>query len=130
MKRLFDNMLGGVARDAKVGARRLLLAILLGLTGCFIAIVGFGFLMAWAFMTLSMALDPRSAALLMGLACFIVAGGVFGVLLYKQPPKSAATEAPKAPPDTSGTETSEAASIAAFTAAFVLGRYLTRNGRS
>jgi hypothetical protein len=130
VKRLFDDMLGGVARDAKAGARRLLLTVIIGFAGCSIAVVGLGFLLAWAFMTLSMAYDARTAALFIGLACFILAGCVFGVLLYLRPSKPVVPEVPKPGPDAGDAETTDAASIAAFTAAFVLGRYMTRDKRS
>lgn len=122
MNRFLDDTLSCVARAARAGLRKLLLLALLCLSGLLIGAAGIGFLTTWAFMTLSMVLGPRPALLLTGLGLMLVAGCLLGLVRLLSKPDPAV--APDSPPVAAVADANNAASLVAFTAAFVLGRYL------
>lgn len=114
-------------------AGRLLLSDLLVLSGVLIGLVGFGFLVASALMTLSLTVGPRWAALIFGLGFMLLAGGLLAFARGRRsrpaPPGTSKAQRPGSdtgPSAEAGTDES-AAVMTAFTVAFVLGRYL--NGR-
>lgn len=128
-------MMQRIVRD---GARTLLLPVLVGLSGFLLGAAGCGFLISWAFMTLSVAWGPEGAALAMGLGLMLLAvvPAVWIKRRWWNPTSLAATvaEAPATQPHPTKPATPDevgrdAASLVAFTGAFVLGRYLTGNGR-
>lgn len=88
-------------------------------------LAGLGFVTTWLFMTLSLELGPRWAALLIGLGLIFLAAALLAIAAkdsFKPTPKCA----PTIPPETLGTSASDGTAIVAFTAAFVLARYLTK----
>jgi len=117
-------VLSGASQDARVGARRAMRHGLALALGCLIGAGAIGFLTASAFLALEVTLGAATAALAVGVALSILAGGVLALARGRPPrplpagaaPPRLAVEAPP-PPD--------AASLLAFTAAFVLARYLT-----
>ncbi|MCZ4354572.1 hypothetical protein O4H61_18810 [Roseovarius aestuarii] len=88
-----------------------------------IGLAGFAFITASAFLALSASLGAALAALLTGLGLLLAAGGC--VAIVKKPwSKQHLANAPNAPPIPSATDPSNVAATVAFTAAFVLARYL------
>ena len=90
--------------------------------GCLIGAGAIGFLTASAFLALEAPLGPATAALAVGVALSVLAGGVLA-LARGRPPRPLPVATPRlaaeAPPPP------DAAALLAFTAAFVLARYLT-----
>jgi hypothetical protein len=116
--------LRGAAQDAQASARKAMRQGIALTLGCLIGTAGLGFLTASAFLALKAALGATTAALLVGLTLSISAGGILAVARSRAqrplpagwaPPRPAA-QAPH-PPD--------GVPLLAFTAAFVLARYLT-----
>jgi hypothetical protein len=126
---VFDAFLQTAARDAERRARRLMLITMLGFASGLMAVAGIGFVTAWAFLTLSVSMGPGLAALLIGLGLFGLAGAVlaFAVSLASKPAPKLASEHK---PETADPGKPDAVAVIAFTAAFVLGRYLTRSNRA
>jgi hypothetical protein len=92
--------------------------------GCLLGIAGLGFLTASAFLALKAALGAPTAALMLGVAFSILPGGILAVSRsHAQRPPPAGETAPRlvaeAPPPP------DAVPLLAFTAAFVLARYLS-----
>ena len=84
-----------------------------------IGAVAIGFLLLAGFVALRLALGPGVAALVMGAGLLLVAAVIVAIAARSTPPPvAAATAAPVVP------KTADAASMAVFTAAFVIGRYL------
>lgn len=84
-----------------------------------IGAVALGFLLFAGFVALRLALGPGVAALVMGAGLLLVAAVIVAVAARSTPPPvPAAAAAPVVP------KTADAASMAVFTAAFVIGRYL------
>jgi hypothetical protein len=116
--------LRGAAQDARANARDAMRQGLAVALGCLIGAVGLGFLTASAFLALEATLGAAAAALAVGIALSILGGGVLALARSRPPgplpaggaPPRLAAEAPP-PPD--------AVPLLAFTAAFVLARYLT-----
>ena len=112
------------AQDARASARKAMRQGLALALGCLIGAVGLGFLTASAFLALETTLGAARAALTVGIALSILGGGVLalargrprGPLPAGGAPPRLAAEAPR-PPDP--------VPLLAFTAAFVLARYLT-----
>ncbi len=123
MNRFFDDTVHGVARIAHGGACKLLALFVLGLSGYLIGVAGIGFLTAWAFLSLSMALGEGSAALLIGLGLTLLGAGV--LTLFWRCSKPAPADVPQSRPAAPQADMDDAPSLIAFTAAFVLARYLT-----
>jgi hypothetical protein len=112
----------GAAQDARARARDAMRQGLAVALGCLIGAVGLGFLTASAFLALEAPLGASTAALAVGVALSILAGGVLA-LARGRPPRPLPVASPRftaeapRPPDT--------LLLLAFTAAFVLARYLT-----
>lgn len=129
MTPLLKSIFRTAARDTKRRARALALKTALAAVGGLVALAGMGFLMAWLFMTLSLEIGPRWAALFIGLGLF----GFAGILLfiaantgYRPPPRLTADNR------SAGFDASapDGSAVVAFTAAFVLARYLTAGKRN
>jgi hypothetical protein len=120
--------LTGAAQDARNSARRAMRQGLALSLGCLIGAVGLGFLTAAAFLALETELGAATAALVVGLAFLIMAVGVLALAQRRPlglPPTGATPPRPaaEAPPPPNP------AALVAFTAAFVLARYLTDRPR-
>lgn len=117
------------ARDTRRRARSLVLKTALAATAGIVAMAGGGFLLAWLFMTLSLEVGPKWAALSIGLGMI----GFAGILLV-----IAARSGPRPPPKVTygnrpvGFDASapDGSAVVVFTAAFVLARYLAAKKRN
>ena len=125
MNRFLDQTLHRVARE---GVRNLLLPLLMGLSAALIMLVGSGFLLASAFITLAAAWGPAMAALSLGLALTVFAAVLMLIVKTQLSRKSVATAQTPSPPVAADADR-DGASLVAFAAAFVLGRYLTGKRR-
>ena len=125
MNRFLDQTLHKVARE---GARKLLLPLLLGLSAALIMLVGIGFLLASAFITLAAAWGPAMAALALGLGLMVLAAVLVLIAKTQMSRKAVATARTPLTPVAADADR-DGAALVAFTAAFVLGRYLTGDGR-
>jgi len=116
-------------------AGRVLLSVLLVLSAFLIGLAGFGFLLASAVMTLSLAVGPQWAALLFGLGLMLLAVGCLALAKGRRsrPIHAGTDKAPTRVDDTDaapgeGADESSAL-LMAFTVAFVFARYLDRRKR-
>lgn len=128
MNPLLKSMFRTAARDTKRRARALVLKTALGAVSGLVALAGTGFLMAWLFMTLSLEIGPKWAALSIGLG-MIGFAGILLVIAAKsgtRPPPSVTNAHRAAGFDAAAPDGS---AVVAFTAAFVLARYLTAGKR-
>ena len=125
MNRFLDQILQRAARES---ARKLLLPLVLGLSATLIMLVGIGFLLTSAFITLAAAWGPAMAALSLGLGLTVLAAVLMLVAKTQMSRKGGAT-AQTPPPPVAANADRNGASLVAFTAAFVLGRYLTGKRR-
>lgn len=107
---------------------RVLWHIYLGLACCLLAVAGFGFMIASAFMALSAVLGAQTAALCFGLVLLVLAGLLLA-LSRKGASRTPATTPDQADATPAQADMAEAGSIIAFTAAFVLARYLAYDKR-
>lgn len=101
----------------------MLLPVLLALAGCLTGMAGMGFLTTWAYLTLSVAVGQGPAALLTGLGLTMLAVALLALARRRLSTPDLADPAvkhPKAPAN----DPAVAVSQIAFTAAFVLARYL------
>lgn len=119
------HSLGGEIRN---DARKVLLRLLLWFVGFLTGVAGFGFLTAWAYLALSMAVGHVSALLLIGLGLLCLAG-VFLVISQWRPSKRDAQDPSAIRPEVPAREAPDAGSLFAFTAAFVLARLLSDRTR-
>jgi len=123
--------LTGAAQDARVGARRAMRQGLVLALGCLIGVAGLGFLTASAFLALEATHGAARAALVVGLALLLLAGGIVALARGRPPRPLPAEGAPPRPaaeahrPPAEAPRPPDAAALLAFTAAFVLARYLT-----
>jgi Na+-transporting methylmalonyl-CoA/oxaloacetate decarboxylase gamma subunit len=125
LNRFLDETLHRFARE---GARKLLRPIVLGLSACLFGAAGIGFLLAWVFLTLSAVWGPAMAALALGVGLTLLAGLLLAVAMRPlSKPDTAAAPTPRSPAPKDAER--DGASLVAFTAAFVLGKYLTGNRR-
>jgi len=115
--------LTGAAQDARNRARRAMRQGLALTLGCLIGAAGLGFLTASAFLALEASLGATTAALLVGLAISIVAGGILAVSRRRAERPLPAGWVPP-PPAAQAPHPPDAGPLLAFTAAFVLARYL------
>lgn len=109
-------------------ARRLLLPILLTLAGGLTAAAGVAFLTVWAYLTLSIAVGQGPASLLIGLGLIILATLLL-VLARNHFTKKTLTDPSASQPAAPATGNTDLASQIAFTAAFVLARYVAGDRR-
>ncbi|MBU0643170.1 MAG: phage holin family protein [Alphaproteobacteria bacterium] len=127
---MFSSLLHRAERDVKDGARKLLWSALAVVIAGLTAGVGVCFVLLWAYMTLSAEVGPRMASLVMGLGLILCAAVILALSAHqarlertKTPdPQPAPHRAPKPAPSDPDIETLP--SLVAFTAAFVLARYL------
>lgn len=101
----------------------MLLPTMLALAGGLSGGAGVVFLTAWAYLTLSIAIGQASASLLLGLAFSILALGLLALArkrLSEKPP----ADPPLTRPKILATGEADFATQMAFTAAFILARYL------
>ena len=99
------------------------LALVLEISVGLIGLAGLGFITASAFLALSALLGAAVAAFLTGLGLLLAAGARVAIV-KKSWSKQYLANPPKAPPIPSATDPSNVAATVAFTAAFVLARYL------
>lgn len=110
-----------LARGAVLSLRAALRrGALIGVAGL-IALVGAGFLVFAGYLGLRFLLGPEWAALAMGAALLILSGGVFLMARATPPPPAPPQPTPQ---DAPSPQPIDAASMAVFTAAFLLGRRL------
>lgn len=115
-------MMSAVEGKARNGVNKMLWRLLLGIMVGLIGVAGLGFLTASAFLALSAVMSAAWAALLIGLGLLLVAVGC--VAIAKKPwSKKGLANAPKTQ-TAAAMDASNVAPTVAFTAAFVLGRYL------
>ena len=123
MNRFLKDAMRGVEGSARDAAQNLLWRLFLTVSVGLIGLGGFGFITASAFLALSASLGAAWAALSTGLGLLLAAGGC--VAIVKKPmPKPHLANAPNAPSIPSATDPAGVATTVAFTAAFVLARYL------
>lgn len=125
---IVDDIVNSIGRNARRDARRLLLPILLALAGGLTGAAGVAFLMAWVYLTLSSAVGQGPAFLLTGLGLTILAVGILA-LAKNRLTQTIQLDPPVTQPETSAPNEAEFASQIAFTAAFVLARYLKQSRR-
>lgn len=116
--------LSGAVQDARVRARDAMRRGLALALGCLIGAAGLGFLTASAFLALEATLGAATGALVVGLALSLMAGGIVAMargLRQRPPPPHAMPPRPAVEPP----PPPDAVPLLAFTAAFVLARYLT-----
>jgi hypothetical protein len=116
--------LTGAAQEARMVARNAMRHGLALMLGGLIGAAGLGFLTASAFLALEASFGAATAALVVGIALSILAGGGLAFAQGRQPGNLPAGEAAprlvaEAPPPP------DAVPLLAFTAAFVLARYLS-----
>ncbi|MDX2485565.1 MAG: hypothetical protein QNK42_18115 [Pseudodonghicola sp.] len=125
---IVDDIVYSIGREVRMDARKLLLPVLLALACGLTGAAGAAFLTAWAYLTLSMVLGHGPAALLIGLGYALFAVGL--VVLTRRQWSTLDQEDPsKKQPGAHGKDATDAASQIAFTAAFVLARYLGEGKR-
>lgn len=129
MSHLLNTLRQTAARDTKLRVRKLVWTIAMGVMSCLIALGGIGFLTTWLFMTLSLEMGSRWAALLIGLILIFLAAIMLAVAA-KVSFKPTVKVAPKNQHETSDTSASDGTAMIAFTAAYVLSRYLTGGKRN
>lgn len=120
---ILDDMVHSIGRNVRMDIRKLLMPVLLALAGGLIGATGVGFLTAWAYLTLGAAIGHGSAALLIGLGYLMLSAGLV-FLARRQLSKHDPGDPSRKQPGVQGKEATDAASEIAFTAAFVLARYL------
>jgi FtsH-binding integral membrane protein len=125
---IVDDIVHSIGRSVRKDARHMLRPTLLALAGGLIGAAGGVFLTAWAYLTLSMMLGQASASFLLGLGLTILALGLLALArkrLSEKPP----ADPPLTRPRTLATGNADFASQMAFTAAFILARYLNDSKR-
>lgn len=123
MNQFLKDAMRGLEGSARVAAQKVLWRLFLEISVGLIGLAGLGFITASAFLALSAVLGATLAALLTGIGLLFAAGGC--VAIIKKPmPKQHLANAPNAPPIPSATDHTGVAATVAFTAAFVLARYL------
>ena len=125
---IVDGIVHSIGRDVRKDAGELLVPILLALAGGLTGTAGVGFLTAWVYLTLSIAVGQASAALLTGLGLVIVAAGLL-VFARNRLTKKTAADPPVSQPAAPATGETGLASQIAVTAAFVLARSLGEGRR-
>ncbi|MDP2780933.1 hypothetical protein [Devosia sp.] len=126
---ILDDIVHSIGRNVRMDIRKLLLPVLLALAGGLIGATGVGFLTAWAYLTLGAAIGHESAALLIGLGYLMLSAGLV-FLAHRQLSKHDPGDPSRKQPGVQRKEATDAASEIAFTAAFVLARYLGAGKRN
>jgi hypothetical protein len=125
---IVDDIVHGFVRAVRKDAGKLWLPVLLAMAGGLAGTAGAAFLTAWAYLTLSMTVGHRPAALLIGLGLTLLAAGLLALAkarLSKKTPASPPVDQTEAP----ATGVADLASQIVFTAAFVLARSLGEGKR-
>jgi len=125
---IVDDVAHSIGRSVRKDARHLLVPILLALAGGLTGAAGAAFLTVWAYLMLSIAVGQGPASLLIGLGLIILAVGLLAVARYRFT-QATQLDPPVTQPDTSAPSDTDLASQIAFTAAFVLARYLKQSRR-
>lgn len=125
---IVDDIVQSIGRGVRKDAGKLLVPILLALAGGLTGAAGVAFLTAWAYLTLSSAVGQGPASLLIGLGLTILTVGILA-LARNRLTQTIRLDPPLTQPDTSAPSEAEFASQIAFTAAFVLARYLKQSRR-
>lgn len=118
-----DDIMRSIGRDVRMDADKLLLPGLLALAGGLTGAAGAAFLTAWAYLAHSVAVRRGPAALLTGLGLTILAVGLLALARNRRS-KPDLAEPPVKQPKAPAPHAADVASQIAFTAAFVLARYL------
>ncbi len=125
---IVDDIVHRIGQDVRMDARKMLVPALLVLAGGLTGAAGVGFLTAWAYLTLSVAVGYGPAALLTGLGLTVLSVGLLALArnrLSKHELADPSVTQPKAPAN----DSADVASQIAFTAAFVLARHLGKGKR-
>nr|WP_319251449.1 hypothetical protein [uncultured Celeribacter sp.] len=125
---IVDDVVHSIGRSVRKDAGELLVPILLALAGVLAGAAGVAFLTAWAYLTLSSAVGQGPASLLIGLGLTILAVGILA-LARNRLTQTIRLDPPVTQPETSAPSEAEFASQIAFTAAFILARYLKQSKR-
>lgn len=125
---MFQTLWRGFGGRVQADLRKLLWPVTLVLLACLLGLVAIGFLTAAAYLAISAAYGPVWAMLKLG-AGFMGQAGVALLLSGLNSTKPALAAPVTAPTATSIATPSEASATVAFTAAFVLGRYLAGKKR-
>lgn len=123
MSQFLKDAMRGVECSARDVAQKVLWRLFLEISVGLIGLAGLGFITASGFLALSASLGAALAAFLTGLGLLLAAGGCVAIV-KKSWLKQYPANPPKAPPIPSATDPTGVAATVAFTAAFVLGRYL------
>jgi small-conductance mechanosensitive channel len=122
VNQFLQDKMRGVEDTARDAAQKLVWRLLLGITVGLIWLAGIGFLTTSVFLALSAVMGIAWAALLIGLLLVLVGAGPVAIINYQWSKKELA-KVPETPP-AAGADASNVATTVAFTAAFVLARYL------
>lgn len=125
---VFDGIAHSIGREVRRDVGKLLVPVLVALIGGLIGTTGAAFLTAWAYLTLSVKLGHGPAALLIGLALTVLAAVLLGLARHRLTKKIAA-DPPVSQQVAPTTGEADFAAEVAFTAAFVLARYLGEGSR-
>ena len=125
---IVDDVVHSIGRSVQKDARHLLVPTLLALAGVLAGAAGVAFLTVSAYLMLSVVVGQASAAFLIGLGLTVLAVGLLAVARnrFKQ---ATQLDPPVTQPETSAPSEAEFTSQIAFTAAFVLARYLKQSRR-
>jgi high-affinity Fe2+/Pb2+ permease len=93
---IVDEIVHSIGRDVRKDAGELLVPILLAVAGGLTGAAGVGFLTAWVYLTLRIAVGQASAALLTALGLAIVAAGLL-VFARNRLAKKTAADPPVSP---------------------------------
>lgn len=124
MNKFLQDTLRGVEGSARDAAQKVIWRLTFGISVGLIGLAGLGFLAASAYLTLSSAVGLTLAALIIGVGLILLAGGLL-LLSKRSSSKPAPEDAGKATPVASRTGGANLAPTIAFTAAYVLARYLS-----
>lgn len=124
-----QSLLRDVEGRARDGAQHLLLWLAFCVSVWLIGMAGIGFVIASAYLALWSLLGAGWAAVLIGLVLTGLAVGLWAFTIKRGGRAIPDTSAPASPAPPSAASSAEASTVA-FTAAYVLGRYLTRDSHS
>ena len=125
---IVDDVVHSIGRSVRKDARHLLVPTLLALAGVLAGAAGVAFLTVSAYLMLSIVVGQASASFVIGLGLTVLAA-VFLVLAGNRFAKRALTDPPVSRPVAPAPGETGLASQIAFTAAFVLARYLKPSRR-
>lgn len=121
---VFDPLIKTAKRDVKRRARKLIWITVLVVTSSIVALAGLGFLTASGFLALEVEIGTRMATLVIGLG-FLLFAGILLICAFRIFAKPAHQQIPESQPAASDVAATDSGAIIAFTAAFVLARYVT-----